>query len=145
MLNDRFQIAGDQEAVCICTISKSRTDAAIRLPNNLSNIYIFIYIYIYIERERVDDAPEYKRARREDVTFVMFWNYVSSWWRHQLETFSALLALCAGNSPVTGEFPTQRPVTRNFDAFFDLRLNKRLSKQSWDWWFETLSDALWRH
>ena len=38
----------------------------------------------------------------------------SSWWRHQMETFSALLALCAGNSPVTREFPSQRPVTRSF-------------------------------
>ena len=56
-----------------------------------------------------------------------FW---SSWWRHQMETFSALLAFCAGNSPVTGEFPAQRPVTRSFDVFFDLHLNKRLSKQS---------------
>ena len=45
-----------------------------------------------------------------------------------METFSALLALCAGNSPVTGEFSTQRPVTRSFDVFFDLHLNKRLSK-----------------
>ena len=60
-----------------------------------------------------------------------------SWWRHQMEICSALLALCAGNSPVTGEFPTQRPVTRSFDVFFDLRLNKRSSKQSWGWWSET--------
>ena len=60
-----------------------------------------------------------------------------SWWRHQMETFSALLALCVGNSPVTGDFPSQRPVTRCFDVFFQLRLNKRLSKQSWGW--------LWRH
>ena len=67
------------------------------------------------------------------------------WWRHQMETFSALLAICAGNSPVPGEFPAQRPVTRSFDVFFDLRLNKRLSKQSWGWWFETLSCPLWRH
>ena len=44
-----------------------------------------------------------------------------------METFSALLAICAGNSPVPGEFPSQRPVTRSFDVFFDLRLNKRLS------------------
>ena len=65
------------------------------------------------------------------------------WWRHQMETFSALLALCAGNSPVTGELPTQRPVTRSFDVFFDLRLNKRLSKQSRGWWFETQSRPLW--
>ena len=62
-----------------------------------------------------------------------------------METFSALLALCAGISPVPGEFPTQRPVTRSFDVFSDLRPNKRLSKQSWDWWFETQSCPLWCH
>ena len=67
------------------------------------------------------------------------------WWRHQMKTFSAFLVICAGNSPVPGEFPTQRPVTRSFDVFFDLRLNKRLSKQPWVWWFETLSCPLWRH
>ena len=44
-----------------------------------------------------------------------------------------------------GEFPTQKPVTRSFDVFFDLRLNKRLSKQPWGWWFETTSWSLWRH
>ena len=44
-----------------------------------------------------------------------------------------------------GEFPTQRPVIRSFDVFFDLRPNKRLSKQWWGWWFETLSRSLWRH
>ena len=44
-----------------------------------------------------------------------------------------------------GELPTQRPVTRSFDVFFVLRLNKRLSKQSWGWWFETQSCPLWRH
>ena len=49
-------------------------------------------------------------------------NRMPQWWRHQMETFSALLALCAMNSPVTGEFPAQRPVTRSFDVFFDLRL-----------------------
>ena len=68
-----------------------------------------------------------------------------TWWRHQMETFSVLLAICAGNSPVTGEFPAQRPVTRSFDVFFDLRPNKRLSKQWWGWWFETPSRPLWRH
>ena len=48
------------------------------------------------------------------------------------------------DSPVIGEFPAQRPVTRSFDVFFDLRPNKRLSKQSWVWWFETLLCPLWR-
>ena len=53
-----------------------------------------------------------------------------SWWRHQMETFSALLAICAGihrspvNSPHKGQW---------------------FSKQSWGWWFETLSRPLWRH
>ena len=58
---------------------------------------------------------------------------------------SMLLALCAGNSPATGEFFSQRPVTRSFDVFFDLRPNKQLSKQPRGWWFETLSRPLWRH
>ena len=62
-----------------------------------------------------------------------------------METFSVLLAICAGNSPVSGDFPTQRPVTRSFDVLFDLRPNKRLSKLSWGWWFETPSHPLWRH
>ena len=44
-----------------------------------------------------------------------------------------------------GEFPTQRPVTQSFGVFFELRLNKRLSKQSWGWWSETPSRSLWRH
>ena len=44
-----------------------------------------------------------------------------------------------------GEFPTQRPVTRSFDVFFDLSLNKRLSKQPWGWCFETPSCPLWRY
>ena len=69
-----------------------------------------------------------------------FWTKGSisvTWWRHQMETFSALL--------VPGEFPIQRLVTRSFDVYFDLRPNKRLSKQWWGWWFETLSWSLWRH
>ena len=52
--------------------------------------------------------------------------FFAPWWRHQMETFSELLALCVGNSPVTGEFPAQRPVTRGlgFDVFFDVCLNE---------------------
>ena len=61
------------------------------------------------------------------INYTLQWK---SWRRHQMETLSGLLALCVGNSPVTGEFSPQRPVTRSFDVFFDLRLNKRLSKHS---------------
>ena len=87
-----------------------------------------------------------------DPTTSGLWNGIgtarrnnSTWWRHQMETFSALLVICAGNSPVTGEFPTQRPVTWSFNVFFHMRLNKQLSKQSWGWWFETPSRPLWRY
>ena len=88
------------------------------------------------------------------ICFIREWTtgYISfatiqwcSWWRHQIETSSALLAICAGNPPVPGEFPEQRPVTRSFDVFFDLRLNGRLSKQSWGWRFETPPRPLRRH
>ena len=51
--------------------------------------------------------------------------------------------LC-GEFTSPGEFPSQRPVTRSFDVFFDQRTYKRLSKQPWDWWFETQSWSLWR-
>ena len=58
----------------------------------------------------------------------------------KMETSSALLSVYAGNSPGTGD-----AVTQSFEVFFDLRLNKQLSKQSWGWSFETLSRPLWRH
>ena len=73
---------------------------------------------------------------------ISFSSFHTTCRRHQMDAFSALLAIWAENSPVTGEFPAQRPVLRSFDVFFDLRLNKRLSKQSWGWWFETLSRLL---
>ena len=72
-------------------------------------------------------------------------NHLDPRWRNQMEAVSALLALCAGNSPVAGEFPSQRSVTRSFDVLFDLHLNKSLSKKSWGWWFEEPSRSLWRH
>ena len=89
----------------------------------------------------------YVKSNKCDNCGCVFYhlNFSLSWSRHEMETFSVLLALCAGNSPVTGEFPAQRPVTRSFDVFFDLRLNKQLSKQSWGWWFETPYGPLWRH
>ena len=63
---------------------------------------------------------------------VDYWHFVT-WWRHQMGIFSALLALCAGNSP-----PTQWCIIWS-------ELNKRLSKQSWGWWCETPSRSFWRH
>ena len=67
------------------------------------------------------------------------------WWRHQMETFSALLPRCEGNPMVTYGFPSQRPATRSFEVFFDLHLNKQLRKQSIHRWFDKLSRSFWRH
>ena len=78
----------------------------------------------------------WKCRLRNDGHFVSMWKH----WN-----IFRVTGPCARNSPVTGEFPAQRPVTRSFDVFFDLRLKKRLSKQSWGWWFEKPSCSLWRH
>ena len=61
---------------------------------------------------------------------------IITWWSQAMESVLASLAFCEGNPPIAGEFPAQRTVTRSFYVFFDLRLNKRLSKQSWGWRFE---------
>ena len=106
----------------------------------------FTTVYLTYINELTKDIQYVALQGKPRVTIANVWETTTlSGRRHQMETFSALLAICAGNSPVPGEFPAQRPVTRSFDVFFDLRLNKRLSKQSWDWWFETLSRPLWRH
>ena len=98
---------------------------------------------------RVGSSPYHRILFINETPFIVMITLIKDepwlWWRHQMEAFSALLALCAGNSPVTGEFPAQRPVTRSFDVFFDLRLSQQLSKQSRRWWFETPSRSLWRH
>ena len=79
---------------------------------------------------------------RKVVYLEAYWRKMTvSWWRHQMETFSPLLAFVRG----IGGFPSQRPVTWSFDDFFDLRLTNRLSKQSRRWWFETPSCTVWRH
>ena len=76
------------------------------------------------------ETPSRPLWRHCNVDLVLFACFVLvihvfrdlSWWLHQMETFSALLAICAKNSPVTGDFPAQRPVTRSFDVFY-LHLN----------------------
>ena len=101
--------------------------------------FCFILAIAFSDASTITEPYHCSGAAETSLTII------SIWWRHEMETFSALLAICAGNSPVPGEFPAQRPVTRSFGVFFDLRLNKRLSKQSWGWWFETPSRPLWRH
>ena len=77
------------------------------------------------------------------ILWLLHWrgqSWSMSWWRHQMETFSALLAICAGKSPVTRKKGSDAEHWR----FLDLRLNICLSKQWRGWWFETPSHPLWR-
>ena len=100
---------------------------------------------------KVIKAPKRTRPSEFVISMILINHWLpkvwawSAWWRNQMEIFSALVAICAGNSQVPGEFPAQSPVARSFDILFDLRLNKRLSKQWWGWLFETLSRQLWCH
>ena len=79
-----------------------------------------------------------------------------NWWLPASMTYIFMMTSSNRNifcvtGPLCGKFtgdrwiPSQRPVTRSFDVFFYLRLNKRLSKQSRGWWFKTSSRSLWRH
>ena len=52
--------------------------------------------------------------RMPDLKDFIGWHGFLPWWRHQMETCSALLAICEGNQPVTGGFPSQRPVVQSF-------------------------------
>ena len=85
----------------------------------VKRFFIFVEFFTKSDRSFQSLRHKYKIININTVTEVEH----KSWWRHQIETFSALLAFCAGNSPVPGEFPTQRPVTRSFGVFFDLRPN----------------------
>ena len=111
----------------------------LKSPKMLTNSSkIFHMAQLYNNGAQCKISKRFVWFRMKIWTNQGLWNF-KSWCRHQMETFSALQAICAGNSPVTGEFPARRPVTRSFDVFFDLRLNKWLRKQSWGWWFETPS------
>ena len=68
---------------------------------------------------------------RYNKTMCVTFDLMPWWWRHQMEKFSALLAFCAVNS----KFHAQRPVTRSFDVFFDLRLNQQMSKLECGTWY----------
>ena len=112
------------------------------------HIYIHIYIHIYyscskwrLSSRRLTDGSVSPSAG----TYRISTYNPMPWWRHQMETVSALLALCEGNPPVIGGFPSQRDSNAGFDVFFNVCLNKRLNKQTKRWWFETPSFSLWHH
>ena len=63
------------------------------------------------------------------------------WWRHEMHTLSALLALCERNPPVAGTGDRQIPLTKgrvmqSFGVSFDDNLNNHMSKQSIGRWIQ---------
>ena len=118
------------------------------MSNNLTHIYI-VSLWSWLQLSYTTTGINDGLAKVGTTSFVKLNSDHSelncSWWRHQMEIFSALLAFCAGNSPVTGAFHAQRPLTRSFDVPFDLHLNQQLSKQWRRRWFETPSRSLWSH
>ena len=148
--NKRPSVGLERTRDANCDITESADDLAAKVQDHRRAHYwlseflpTYLLFMIYGNLWWFDDVIQ--NGHRNFTESHSCSNVKISWWPHQMETFSALLAICAGNSPVPGEFPTQRLVTRSFDVFFDLRLNKRFSKQSCGGWFETLSCPLWRH
>ena len=56
---------------------------------------------------------------------------ITPWWLHGTETLSALLALCEGNPPVTGDSTHKGPLMGSFDVSFDVSLTKSWTN-SWE-------------
>ena len=110
---------------CIRYICNDDSDFIQYVRNNDADIILYIR---YVRWIRNDDADIIQYIRWAAITLTL--------------SLVCMMTSSNGNifrvtGAVTGEFPLQRPVTRSFDAFFDLCVNKRLSKQSCGWWFET--------
>ena len=89
---------------------------------NGNNRRVVFYSHTYLKHPFAISVFEVCVTMYCDYDDVIKWKHFPRYWR-----------FCAGNSPVTGEFPSQRPVTRSFDVSSHLRLNKRFSKQPWGW------------
>ena len=109
---------------------------------HICKIVVIWHISIILETASFGKLWRISRQTRKLLNSLRVWQCMLCMMTSSM--CSALLALCAGNSPVTGEFPSRRPVAQSFEVFFDLRLNKRLSKQLRRQWFETPSRSLWR-
>ena len=109
-----------------------------RLTTNPLYRSALLCIYFFAGKARVNNIEWVSNAGSGPC-------HVTACWRHQMEICFALLAICAGNSPVPGDSPHKDQWRRALMFVFHLRPNKRLSKQWRGWWFETPSSPLWRH
>ena len=114
-MNDHSVITLVSVAISICSIvcnfahGKTNGKCIQEDEHDVQNVFLYVMQQI---------AHYYNELHMFETSWS---RHLCTWWRHQMETFSALLAICAGNSPVPVEFLSQRPVTRSFDVFFDLR------------------------
>ena len=125
----------NQKIIILTTISSLAASEVVRMKTLGAASEDDNMLFSVFRKLTLHPSQSFKRTRPK----------CNTWWCHQMETFSALLVFCEGNSPVTGGFPSQRPVTQSFGVFFDLRLNIRLRKQLRRRWFELISRSLWRH
>ena len=125
--------------ICIADILSLRKREQYNLMSLL--IYYYIITYFYVMNSIILNHIFYSSYWKATFFASKSYPMITS---SNGNIFRVTGHLC-GAFTGPGEFPAQRPVTRSFDVFFDLRLNKRLSKQSWGWWFETLPCSLWRH
>ena len=102
-------------------------------------------VNIYEKIDRVIMAPHCILRSVKQPQSVSWEHLRTTWWRHKMETFSALRYLCEGEPPAICGFPSQRPVTRSVDVFFICAQNIRLSKQPRRRLFEMPSRSLWHH
>ena len=103
-------------------------------PNKNLQSILAACLYLVKKYNRVDQRVDRSVLVRE----CEYWSEISPacegwrtlWWRHGIGTLCALLALCEGNPPVNGGFPSQRPVMQTLDFFFGNSINKLLDKRS---------------
>ena len=164
VLNDIFQPSHRLQHMAITSPAKALPNSRIIIGNifirdfarfwlkSFSNGLQYVTMPWSISYLTLQIRWEQSKPTSEDVTYLTI---ALIGWDHSHVTWDIMMTSSNGNifrvtGPLCGEFtgpgefPTQRPVKRSFDVFFDLRLNKRLSKQPWGWWFETPSWSLWR-
>ena len=125
----------------------SRIQNVVNPSKNMSSVSLCFVIAIFLDSRHVfiPSSQDWFTSTRTiawlpQVLLQQSWTMMTS---SNGNIFRVTGPLC-GEFTGPGEFPAQRPVTRSFDVFVDLRLNKRLSKQPWGWWFEAPSWSLWR-
>ena len=126
----------------------------------IANVRLILEIWRYLltpgDTRRNNNVVKMTSRRCFDVIMTFLLRRESAGPQHPLtvqtpQRFTYMMTSSNGNifrvtGHLCGEFTGwQRPVTRSFDVFFDLHPNKRLSKHSWGWWFETAPCPLWRH